>query len=77
MPLTSLWGCFIILKKYNFIFDREFRQLQIYINDFDYISGQGQTHVYTGNLQSVNDIPSIKTFISVINSNIKENEVNI
>jgi len=60
------------LKEYNFIYDSEYQQLQIYINDFDYIGGQGQAYVYTGNLQFINDVPSIKTFISVINTKIKE-----
>jgi len=75
IPLTSISGSFIVLKKYYFTYDKSIEKLQLHIDDFMY-TALGGAKVYTGEFESINEIPSTKTFISVLNTRIEEEKKN-
>jgi hypothetical protein len=60
----------IILNKYNFNYDRKAQQLYLNIEEFNCVSSQ--ITVYSNDIQFINDVPSIKAFITILNQKIRE-----
>eukprot|EP00833_Pecoramyces_ruminatium_P011156 jgi/Orpsp1_1/1185188/evm.model.c7180000092666.1 len=70
IPLTSLRGCYIILNSYNFDYDRKTKEIYLNVDEFENIGGQPT--VYSNDIQSINEIPTVKAFIAILNQKIKE-----
>ncbi|ORY59830.1 hypothetical protein LY90DRAFT_505941 [Neocallimastix californiae] len=70
LKISSLRDYNIILNKYNFNYDRKAQQLYLNIEEFNCVSSQ--ITVYSNDIQFINDVPSIKAFITILNQKIRE-----
>jgi len=70
IEISSLRDYNIILNKYNFNYDRKAQQLYLNIEEFNCVSSQ--ITVYSNDIQFINDVPSIKAFITILNQKIRE-----
>lgn len=73
IEISSLRDYNIILNKYNFNYDRKAQQLYLNIEEFNCVSSQ--ITVYSNDIQFINDVPSIKAFITILNQKIREENV--